>query len=176
MNIKSLTLKNKLTDDNTGQDYYDLTAPTFTYNGEYGIKAIHYVTQDQEGRIDIICDLYFGGGQFIDALCVVNNIFNPFSVKGGDILVIPDMSAENSFYKRPSTQEKANTVQSTYTDVSRQSQKDQARIQRLIEKAKTKKSGVKTPLPPNVLQPGQVAKTFEGGGIALGTNLNSRKT
>ena len=54
--------------------------------------------------------------------------------------------------------------------------KDQSRIQRLIEKAKTKEAGVKQPMPPNMLQPGQEAKTFNGGKIKLGTNLPSRNT
>ena len=54
MNIKSLTLKNKLTDDKTGEQYYDLTAPSFKYKRELGVKALHYVTQDQVGRVDKI--------------------------------------------------------------------------------------------------------------------------
>ena len=45
-----------------------------------------------------------------------------------------------------------------------------------MQKAKEKKNGVVTPLPPNMLQPGQDAKTFEGGKIKLGTNLPSRNT
>jgi hypothetical protein len=174
MDIKSFTLKNQVTDDRTGENYFDLTAPTFKYIAGYGIRSIHYVTQDQEARIDIIANLYYGGTEFVDALCIVNNIFNPFSLKEGDVIVIPDMTNEISFYSRPSTQEKANPVQSQFTDTGRQSQKDQARIQRIIQKAKTKKSGVKTPLPPNVLPPGTAAKTFSNGNIQLGTNLSSR--
>ena len=50
MNIKSLTLKNRLTDETTGQQYYDLTAPSFRYKRELGVKALHYVTVDQAGR------------------------------------------------------------------------------------------------------------------------------
>jgi hypothetical protein len=49
-------------------------------------------------------------------------------------------------------------------------------MQRLIEKAKTSKAGVKQPMPPNMLQPGQETKQYEGGKIKLGTNLNSRNT
>lgn len=76
MNIKSLTLKNTLSIEETGELYYDLTAPSFTYNRDLGVKGIHYVTMDQAGRIDKIAELYFGGSQYIDAICVVNNIFN----------------------------------------------------------------------------------------------------
>ena len=53
---------------------------------------------------------------------------------------------------------------------------DQSRIQRLIQKAKTKKAGVKSPIPPNMLQQGQVAKVYKGGKILLGANLPSRNS
>jgi len=176
MNIKSLRLKNKLIDENTGQYYYDLTAPSFVYNGDLGVKALHYVLPDQVGRIDKISELYFGSGEFIDAICVVNNVFNPFSIGEGDILVIPNLSRKDEVYKRPNPASRPNEVQQSYIDTGRLSEKDQARIQRLVEAAKTKKSGVKVPMPPNMLQPGQEAKKYEDGKVKLGTNLPSRST
>ena len=176
MNIKSLTLKNKLIIDKTGEGYWDLTAPSFIYDSDLGVKSLHYVMPDQVGRMDKISYKYFGSGEFIDAICVVNNIFNPFSVNEGDILVIPNLSREDLVYKRPNPASRPNEVQEAYVDTGRQSEKDQSRIQRLIQKAKTKESGVKQPMPPNMLQPGQESKTYSGGKIQLGTNLNSRST
>lgn len=176
MNIKSLTLKNKLIIDKTGEGYWDLTAPSFIYDSDLGVKSLHYVMPDQVGRVDKISQIYFGSGEFIDAICVVNNIFNPFSVNEGDILVIPNLSREDLVYKRPNPASRPNEVQEAYVDTGRQSEKDQSRIQRLIQKAKTKESGVKQPMPPNMLQPGQESKTYSGGKIQLGTNLNSRST
>ena len=176
MNIKSLTLKNKLIIDKTGEGYWDLTAPSFVYDSDLGVKSLHYVMPDQVGRMDKISYKYFGSGEFIDAICVVNNIFNPFSVNEGDILVIPNLSREDLVYKRPNPASRPNEVQEAYVDTGRQSEKDQSRIQRLIQKAKTKESGVKQPMPPNMLQPGQESKTYSGGKIQLGTNLNSRST
>ena len=176
MNIKSLALKNKLTEERTGEFYYDLTAPSFTYNADLGVKALHYVKIDQVGRIDKISELYFGSGEFIDAICVVNNIFNPFTIAEGDILVIPNLSRQDLVYSRPNPASRPNSTQEAYIDTGRQSEKDQGRMQRLIEKAKTSKAGVKQPMPPNMLQPGQETKQYEGGKIKLGTNLNSRNT
>ena len=165
MNIKSLTLKNKLSDDKTGQQYFDLTAPSFKYKRELGVKALHYVQQDQIGRIDKISQLYYGTGAYIDAICVVNNIFNPFTIQEGDVLAIPKLDQLDLVYKRPNA---------AYVDTGRQSEQDQSRIQRLIQKAKTKKTGVTTPIPPNMLQQGQEAKVYEGGKIKLGANLPTR--
>jgi hypothetical protein len=176
MNIKSLTLKNKLIIDETGEGYWDLTAPSFIYDSELGVKALHYVMLDQIGRLDKISQIYFGSGEFVDAICVVNNIFNPFSVNEGDVLIIPNLSRKDLVYKRPNPASRPNAVQEAYVDTGRQSEKDQGRMQRLIEKAKTKKAGVKQPMPPNMLQPGQESKTYEGGKIQLGTNLPSRST
>jgi len=176
MNIKSLALKNKLTQEKTGEFYFDLTAPSFIYDSELGVKALHYVQQDQVGRIDKISEIYFGSGEFVDALCVVNNIFNPFTVDEGDILVIPNLSRQDLVYLRPNPASRPNAAQEAYIDTGRQSEKDQARMQRLIEKAKKSKAGVNQPMPPNMLQPGQETKEYGGGKIKLGTNLNSRNT
>tara|TARA_R110000803_G_scaffold46769_5_gene98030 strand:+ start:118 stop:657 length:540 start_codon:yes stop_codon:yes gene_type:complete len=174
MNIKSLTLKNRLTDETTGQQYYDLTAPSFRYKRELGVKALHYVTIDQAGRIDKISEKYFGTGSYVDAICVVNNIFNPFSVEEGDMLVIPELQNEALVYKRPNPASRPSESLSQYTNTDRQSEQDQSRIQRLIQKAKTKKTGVKSPIPPNMLQQGQDAKIYAGGKITLGANLPTR--
>jgi len=174
MNIKSLTLKNRLIIDRTGEGYYDLTAPSFIYDSDLGVKALHYVMQDQVGRIDKISQKYFGSGEFIDAICVVNNIFNPFSLQEGDVLAIPQLKEEELVYRRPNAASRPSAALSQYVDTGRQSEMDQSRIQRLIQKAKTKKAGVKAPIPPNMLQQGQDAKVYEGGKIKLGANLPTR--
>ena len=176
MNIKSLTLKNKLVDERSREFYYDLTAPSFIYDADLGVKALHYVMPDQVGRVDKISQIYFGSSEFIDAICVVNNLFNPFAVQEGDVLVIPNLKRPDLVYQRPNPASRPTPTIEPYVDTGRQTQKDQSRVQRLIEKAKEKKNGVVTPLPPNMLQPGQDAKTFEGGKIKLGTNLPSRNT
>jgi hypothetical protein len=176
MNIKSLTLKNKLVDEKTGEFYYDLTAPSFIYDPTLGIKALHYVLPDQIGRIDKIANLYFGNSEYVDAICIINNIFNPFALEEGTVLIIPNMNRPDQVYKRPNPASRPTPTIQQYTDTGRQTQKDQSRVQRLIEKAKAKKSGVNTPLPPNMLQPGQSAKEFTDGEIKLGTNLRARNT
>jgi hypothetical protein len=174
MNIKSLTLKNTLSIEKTGELYYDLTAPSFTYRRDLGVKSIHYVTNDQAGRIDKIAEQYFGGSQYVDAICIVKNIFNPFSVAEGDVLVIPNLREPDLVYRRPNPASRPSIQLAQYTNTDRQSVQDQSRIQRLAQKAKTKKTGVKSPIPPNMLQQGQEAKTYEGGKILLGANLPTR--
>lgn len=176
MKIKSLTLKNTIIDQNTGELYFDLSAPSFRYDVQFGVKSIHYVLPDQAGRIDLISEIYYGSGEYVDAICIVNNIFNPFSLNEGDVLVIPNIvNVENQVYSRPKTASRPNPTQGQFIDTERLSQKDQARIERLKAKGSNKKTGVNTPLPPNVLQQGQSAKTFKDGNIQLGTNLPTRQ-
>ena len=175
MNIKSLTLKNQLIDERTGENYWDLSAPSFRYKAALGLKAVHYVTQDQAGRMDLISNLYYSTGEYIDAICVINNIFNPFSIKEGDVVAIPVLKDPDLVYSRPNPVTRVNSTIAPYIDTSIQSEQDQSRINRLIKKAETKKTGVKTPLPPNMLQQGQVAKVYEENEVKLGQNLNTRK-
>lgn len=176
MDIKSLTLKNKLIDERTGEFYFDLTAPSFIYDADLGIKTLHYVMPDQAGRIDKISEIYFGSGEYIDAICVVNNIFNPFTVQEGEVLVIPNLTRPDLVYKRPDPASRPTNPKTPYIDTGRQSEKDQTRIQRLAKKAQQKSSGVTTPLPPNMLQPNETAKVYENGKVKLGANLPSRNT
>jgi len=174
MNIKSLTLKNKLSVEKTGEQYFDLTAPSFTYKRGLGVKALHYVMQDQVGRIDKISIAYFGSAEYVDAICVINNIFNPFSLNEGDVLAIPNLSNIDEVYSRPNPASRPNKVLEDYVNTDRQSVLDQSRVQRLTQKAKTKKSGVKAPIPPNMLQQGQEATIYKGGNITLGANLPTK--
>ena len=176
MNIKSLTLKNKLSIEETGEQYYDLSAPSFKYRRELGVKALHYVTVDQAGRVDKISEMYFGTGEYIDAICIVNNIFNPFTVSEGDVLAIPQLKNEDLVYSRPNAASRPSETLAQYVNTDRQSVQDQSRVQRLTQLAKSKKNGVKSPIPPNMMQQGQVAKVFKGGKILLGANLPSRNS
>jgi hypothetical protein len=177
MDIRSLALKNRLIDQNTGEEYFDLTAPSFEYQSEFGIKALHYVTSDQAGRIDLVSETDFGNGRYIDAICILNGITNPFSVSEGDILIIPNLLRnEDQAYFRPQTASRPTQVQAQYIDTDRLSKKDKSRIDRLAEKGKGRPSGVDTPLPPNVLQQGAAGKIIGGGAVRLGTNLPARRS
>ena len=73
-------------------------------------------------------------------------------------------------YTRPNAASRPSRTLAQYVNTDRQSEQDQSRIQRLTQKAKTKKTGVKAPIPPNMIQQGQDAKVYEGGKIKLGAN------
>jgi hypothetical protein len=120
--------------------------------------------------------MYFGTGAYIDAICIVNNIFNPFTIAEGDVLAIPQLKDEGLVYSRPNAASRPSETLAQYVNTDRQSVQDQSRVQRLTQLAKSKKNGVKAPIPPNMMQQGQVAKVFKGGKILLGANLPSRNS
>jgi len=173
MNIKSLTLKNKIQDSATGEMYWNLSSPSFKYLANNGVKALHYVTVDQAMRPDLVAIQWLGSSDYTDALCYVNNIFNPFSLQEGDILMIPNLQGENKLYTRPEPIVRNNRIADPYVDTTEQNAQDQSRIQRLIKKAAKLEGGVPTPLPPNVLQKGQTATKNTGKGILLGANIKT---
>ena len=166
MDIKSLTLKNQRQLE-TGEYYFDLTQPVFTYDSTHGIRAVHYVLPEQEGRLDKICELYWGNCEYLDALCIVNNIFNPFSVPSGTLLVIPNITSGSALYKRPTI---AKYTPATFKIQQGVNNTNSVRADRL----KKKQIKASQPIAPNRLQPGDVNKKYSQGTVILGTYLDTK--
>lgn len=169
--IKSIDLKNTLIDEN-GEEYLDLSIPSFRYN-TLGVKDIFTVTT-QEMRIDLISYQYYSTMSYIDALMNVNNITNPFSIKTGDTLIIPNITDDN--YKRPEiVKDLSNDDILKPTPRKEYNQKDEDRERRLKQLVNDNKSSL--PLEqhkPNELTRNQVIKKYINGKIVLGTNLNTK--
>lgn len=178
MKINSLAKKKSLI-DNDGDEYLDLSRMSIKQNIEIGIKAIYVVTDETEMRPDLIAIKYYGSTKYIDILCKANNIFNPFSIEAGDILVIPNVTNDKDLYEDTSkTGGKAagesSDLREKFIDKARLSEKDKNRVERLKEKSNGKKGQVEEILPPNMLQPDVDSKVMVDGKIKLGANLNNR--
>lgn len=164
MNIKSLSLKNILLDDNL-EEYFDLSVPSFTLDN-VGIKCFHVVNKDEEGRMDKIAIEYYNDTQYIDILCLMNHIFNPFSIKENDMIIIPEItSIASKVYKKPSipTWIEGSQPKKSSTNTN---EKDKNRIDRLNKSTETRK--------PNELSGNKQVKKYINGKIILGTNLNTK--
>lgn len=173
MNIRSLVYKDLVNDPATNESYYDLTFPSFRYR-KANIVGAFRVTEAEEARPDLISIKFYGSPSYVDAILSYNKIYNPFSIKKDDLLIIPDVSNEADVYESPQAQESVNSPLTTFTDVARLSTQDKNRIERLKALAASRGNGTKNPAPPNLLQPNQQAKTVTEGAIILGNNLNSR--
>ena len=136
MNIKCFSYKPTLIDDN-GIEYVDLSFNTLKTNLYDSILGIYRVESSTEMRPDLICMKYYGTTDYMDILLKSNNIFNPFSIKEGDVLVIPAIKKEDDLYDTP-VGIINDDLRKKYVDQSQLSEVDQNRINRI--KNSTKKS------------------------------------
>lgn len=169
--IKSLDLKNTLIDEN-GEEYLDLSVPSFNYKTLL-IHDFFFVSEFEEMRIDSISYKYFSTMKNIDAIMVVNNITNPFSIKSGDMLIIPDI--DESCYNKPDIVKDVAERNGTKPIQKQYNQIDENRERRLKNLTKESKSSIAIEQhKPNELTSTQVVKRYVNGKVILGTNLNTK--
>ena len=167
MNINIFKAKPKLTNDNN-EEYLDLSYNSYNNNINFtSILGIEVVTKNTEMRLDKIAMKYYKTTEYLDLLCKVNNIFNPFSIKDGDILIIPNIPQKEKIYKNTGEIVKKD-IRKNYVDKARLSTKDKNRLERLKAKVSGKSNASSTPLPPNILKENESNKTYKNGGIKLG--------
>ena len=53
----------------------------------------HEVQQNEVNRLDIISNKYYGTPEYFWAICMANDIVDPFSIKRGDVLRIPNFTS-----------------------------------------------------------------------------------
>ena len=68
---------------------YDIFETTVVFDVELEFY-VYVVLVEHEMRMDLICQYLYGHTQFIEELMVVNNIYNPWSVKEGDEILYFD--------------------------------------------------------------------------------------
>ena len=163
--------KNKITDPITGEEKFSFSQPTIKIKAEVKLIGVHLVREDEEMRIDIISNLYYGSTEFIDLILKTNGISNPFSIKKGTFLMIPDKASAEQFRKK--IKKISNKPRTQFTDKKRMSQQDAKRAKFLAEKSKQKPNGSKENLPPNMLKSDQSAKEVRDNKILLGSNMNT---
>lgn len=168
MKINSIKRLTKYLKDDEGDQYLDLSESPFKDRVYTKTQDLYVVTSETEMRLDLISIKYFGTTEYIDIICEANGIFNPFSVKAGDVLVIPLFSSKEEIYKEIKNEK---DLRDQFIDDDRLSTKDAERIDRMKEIGKKSKGGVKDPLPPNMNQKGKQTNVLKDGKIWLGTDL-----
>jgi hypothetical protein len=119
MNIKSLKNKNYLIDSD-GERYVDLSQPSILPGADVKMLGGYRVTSAEEMRLDLVCDRFYGSTEYMDVLMKANNIFNPFSIKEGDFLIIPDVQGIEKIYdKNLAGDKKKKELIDQFTDTSR---------------------------------------------------------
>lgn len=81
---------------NIGNDgFYDLFQKTMINNDNIFYNYF-YVTDEYEGRIDLISQKLYGTTDYIEELMTINNIINPWSIKSNDIIYYANASSDYS--------------------------------------------------------------------------------
>lgn len=66
---------------------YDLTVTTFNGKIDYTNIGFFLVTRKHEMRMDLVSNDLYNDTTMIGVLCQLNDIYNPFSIKDGNILI-----------------------------------------------------------------------------------------
>ena len=160
-------------DESTGEEKVNIVIPPFKISREARLINIHYVTPDEVMRPDIISNLYYGTHEYIDIILKANGISNPFCIKEGMFLIIPDQMSVMSQYKPINKSTKPRTQ---FQNIKRITPVDKKRLLFLQEKSKTKNNGSTENLPPNMLKSDQASKIIQGNNlILLGANMNTKE-
>jgi hypothetical protein len=166
MNFETLDRK-VLSNDKTK---INITIPTVIFASTTEITAIHNVTQDQVGRIDLISLMYYGNSNYCDYILKWNNISNPFILAEGDELEIPDKAAALTSIIPIIMVNRTNnfiSIRDQFIDTKRIPAIDSARVEYLQRKASQKYNGSKQILPPNFLKEGDTNITISNGIITI---------
>jgi hypothetical protein len=140
---------------------WNLTQASVNYSGGMSLDDYFVVTQYYQMRPDLVAAIKYGDHGKVGSLLKFNAISNPFAIKEGNVLLIPnEKSIDDSFNTQKILSESqaqsdsnTNTNQNTVFKKNQESKKfkvSDARRKFLEQKVKNQPNIV---LPPNVLQP-----------------------
>jgi hypothetical protein len=157
MNLRST---NKNIDPKTNTVLF--TEPTTLFVEDRDIIIVHFVTEEELGRPDLISLFYYNTHDYTDIILKFNGISNPFSLNIGDTVEIPIQQTSFGKFIKP-TRTGGDTAKDKFMKQRHMTPKDVKRLEYL---QKVSQDGA---LPPNRLKTGQVNKTANSGII---TDLN----
>lgn len=166
---KALDTKIKTFDNAIGEDKIRMMIPGIILKGSIKIIDIHNVTEYEEMRPDLISKKYYNTTDDWDIILKMNGISDPFSIKAGMQLDIPDKNAAQRFIVSIPRIDKKSREQ--FTNPKRMNQQDKKRQEFLKKKSSSKPNGSKENLPPNMLKSTETSKIFKNGRIILGANI-----
>ena len=76
--------------------FYDLFEKTMKPSTDFTLYKF-VVTDEYKGRLDLVSRYLYGSSDYVEELMKINNIINPLSVKGGDIIYHPQDSSSFTF-------------------------------------------------------------------------------
>lgn len=145
------------------EDKLTMATPSFIFLDmtESAIQSIHVVEDDETGRIDLVSLSEYGTHDRIDDILKFNGISNPFSIKEGDVLLIPNQDSGKKKWKLMLNATYKNPIREQFINTKRLPVKDANRIKYLSKKYN------KEILPPNILRSGETNIDVSNGQVKI---------
>ena len=162
-----------------GVGIWDLTRSSVSFNNiNLKIQKLFMVDRDEEMRPDLICMQAYGSTDKTGSLMKVNGISNPFAVGTGSLFMVPvEDRLDAAFEQKRSAIRSGNTTTNPNTAFLRTQQTKSFKVsesrKKFVEAQNKAKNPVSTPLPPNVLQPGEVQTFKTNEFISLGPSTSA---
>tara|TARA_R110000796_G_scaffold192641_6_gene309327 strand:+ start:3009 stop:3512 length:504 start_codon:yes stop_codon:yes gene_type:complete len=153
--METLNRKATISKDNITQ-IIDMAEPTFIpeYDSEnFLVYRVITVTSEYDRRIDLISLAVYGADYYGDIILKCNEISDPLSIITGMVLVIPENTKAQKFYKNPNKESKE--AKQKYIDSNKKSKVDTNRLETLAKISSRVKNGSKVNVKPNELKPGE---------------------
>ena len=151
--------------DRNGNSIVDLTRSTYIPVHNVPIRRIVVVTADYEGRPDLIAQNALGDASKFDYILKFNGISNPFSIKKGDYIFIPDDESFKSNIKSPVYISSPKDDMPLEEFILQPNKADEGRLEALKEIAENS-----TILPPNINADGERNVVITDDKIILGAS------
>lgn len=164
---------------NQGIGILDLTRSSLSFsNINLKISQFYRVPEDAQMRPDLICLQGYGNLTNTGSLMKTNGISNPFAIDTGTLFAIPDNDGlDAAFDQKKMTLASGNTTDNPNT-AFRKSQENKAfktsdSRKNFLEQQSKAKNPISQPLPPNVLQQGEIQTLTTPSVIALGPSTSA---
>lgn len=173
--VRNKSIFNPSADLKTG-DYgiWDLTNPSISYTGiDPSFKTLTMVPEYFQMRPDLIASLRMGNQNQVGTLLKFNAISNPFSLKEGQVLAVPERSTVELAFNSRKIQNQSRNGSNVNTNPNQTFRKNQEQKKFDVSSGRKKflESKIKkTPgmvLPPNVSQPGDSSIEKKNGYLVL---------
>jgi hypothetical protein len=168
LSLTTINNKKEVLDSNN-EKILDLSESIFDYTDTIAIIDIVMVSNKTEGKPWIISKLYYGDESNVDILLYFNGISNPYSIKEGDMLFIPDLeSARKAIVDNSSKSKSVSTKKSGRLSVT-----DEKRIKALISSVTGKPQDEIAIETTNQTSSSDII--IENGQIKFGNNISESK-
>jgi len=156
-----------------GIEIKDLTSPMFDLRSNKNISySIYRVPKEFEMRPDLISGAVYNNSLYAEYILKFNGISNPFTIKQGDIILIPSLDSMRAIISKPSGTDvdgaKAIRNSYKYIDPIKIPKRDNTFQNRQIVGGA--KEGA---LPPNIAKEGEPQITYRNGRVYFGSGVDT---